>query len=386
MLRPLACLALSIACLAHAAQADVLVVDWANGPGSDHEFLWEALDVAQDGDVLLIRPGWYEAYSTIDARSLTLVADGGTVDVVGTLTVRNLAPGQRVVLRGLTLGYPGALELYDNGGVVYVEDCTILADQASGPGQHAGILAEDSRLVVRGSVVAGSMNYAIHETPPTPGLKAVGSVVVLSDSIVRGGEGTDPYAASVPGAAGLSLHGSSVTALGCAVSGGFGDTASGGPGLVANGSSLHAMGTSVEGGPGTPAGDAQLLDGRSSVLALPGAALALSSVSPVREGEALSLTLQGPPGQPVWLALSIAPGWQPTGNGHFVLAVGAPVQLVPLGSIGPDGVLSLSATVPSLGASLQALEVFLQVLHVEAGSGLKVCGPATVVTLLDAAS
>jgi len=68
-----------------------------------------------------------------------------------------------------------------------------------------------------------------------------------------------------------------------------------------------------------------------------------------------------------------------------VLAVGASFQLIPLGPIGPGGELVLSATVPSLGASLQSLEVFLQELHVEAGSGLKVCGPATVVTLLDAA-
>ena len=384
MARKLAALVLLIGGLTRLAQAGVLVVDSANGPGTDHEFLWQALDAARDGDVLLVRPGFYEVFNTVDGRSLTLVADGEGVNLAGTLTVRHLAPAQRVVLRGLSFGYPGSVELYDNDGVVLVEDCSILADQQTGAGQYAGLLAVDSRLVVSRSFVAGSLNYAFHETPPTPGLQAVGSEVVLSDSMIVGGDGTDPYSASVPGAAGLSLTGSTVTALGTTVLGGNGDTASGGAGLVASVSALRLLASSVSGGGGSPPGEAQLLDGASTVLALPGAAHSLSAASPLREGELLALALQGPAGQPVWVAWSLAPGWTPTAGG-FVLAVGVPFQLVPLGRIGPGGALTLSATVPALPAALSALDLFVQELYADAGNGLKVCGPVTAVTLLDSA-
>jgi hypothetical protein len=132
--RPIACLGLLLLMLlARPLQAAVVVVDFANGPGTDYEFLWQAIDAAADGDTLLIRPGYYETWVTVDGRSLTLLGDGAGVNIDGTLTVRHLAAGQRVVLRGLDLGYAGSVELYDNDGVVYVEDCTILADQRAAP-------------------------------------------------------------------------------------------------------------------------------------------------------------------------------------------------------------------------------------------------------------
>jgi hypothetical protein len=384
MLRPLACLGLVVLslCAARPAQAAVVVVDAANGPGADFEFLWQAIDAAADGDVLLVRPGFYETWSTVDGRSLSLVADGDHVSVHGTITVRNLAAGQRVVLRGLELGYPGSVELYDNDGVVYVEDCEILADQEGGAGQYAGILAVDSRLVVSRCTVAGSLNYAFHDTPPTPGLQAVRSEVVVTSSTLVGGDGTDPYADSVPG---LWLDESSATMQGTIVIGGYGDTAVGGTGLVAlNGSSLRLLQSSTTGGGGTPVGEAQMLDGSSTVLGLPGAAHALASASPVREGELVSVTVQGAPGDLVWLALSLAPGWTPVFGGQHVLTVGSPIQLFALGPLGPGGQLTLSSTVPSLGA-LESLDLILQELSVGAGGGAKTAGPTTVVTLLDAA-
>ena len=385
MLRPLVCfglLAVSL-CAARPAHASVIVVDASIGPGTDYEFLWQALDAAADGDVLLVRPGFYETWNTVDGRSLTVIADGDGVSVDGTFTVRNLAPGQRVVLRGLEIGLGGSVELYDNDGVVYVEDCTILADQEGGAGQYAGLLAVESRLVVTRCTVAGSMNYAVHEAPPSPGLQAIGSEVVITSSTLVGGEGDDPYAVSVPGAAGLWLDGSSATLQGTIVLGGYGDTAVGGTGVVAlNGSTLRLLQTSTAGGSGTPAGAAQSVDGSSVVLGLTGVAHALPSVSPVREGELVSVTVQGAPGDLVWLALSLSPGWTPVFGGQHVLTVGSPLQLFALGPLGPGGQLTLSSTAPSLGA-LESLELILQELSVGTG-GAKAAGPTTVITLLDA--
>jgi len=384
--RPIACLGLLLLMLlARPLQAAVVVVDFANGPGTDYEFLWQAIDAAADGDTLLIRPGFYETWVTVDGRSLTLLGDGAGVNIDGTLTVRHLAAGQRVVLRGLELGYAGSVELYDNDGVVYVEDCTILADQEGGAGELAGLLAVDSRVVVTSCALAGSLNYAVHEAPPSPALQAVRSEVVVTDSTLVGGDGTDPYADSVPGAAGLWLDDSTATLEGCTVLGGIGDTAVGGTGVVAlNGSSLHLLQTDLAGGGGTPTGDAQLVASGSTLSVLAGTAHALPSVSPVREGELFSVTVQGAPGDSVWLALSLAPGWTPIFGGQHVLTVGAPFQLFALGPLGPGGQLTLSSTVPSLGA-LESLDLFLQELSVGAGGGAKAAGPTTVVTLLDAA-
>jgi hypothetical protein len=203
--------------------------------------------------------------------------------------------------------------------------------------------------------------------------------------VLYGGDGTDPYTASVPGAAGLWLDDSSVSAQGSTVHGGYGDTASGGSGLVAlNGSSLRLLQSSVVGGGGAPVGDAQSVDGSSAVLELSGAAHSLPSVSPVREGELYALTVQGAPGDSVWLALSVSPGWLPADNGDFVLTVGSPLYLIPLGTLGPGGVGSLSLSVPRLGPGLEAVDVMMQDLYVEAGGGPKVLGPTTVITLLDA--
>src|SRR5678816_1903819 len=124
--------------------------------------------------------------------------------------------------------------------------------------------------------------------------QAVRSEVVVTDSTLVGGDGTDPYADSVPGAAGLWLDDSTATLEGCTVLGGIGDTAVGGTGVVAlNGSSLHLLQTDISGGGGTPAGDAQLVASGSTLSVLAGTAHALPSVSPVREGELFSVTVQG---------------------------------------------------------------------------------------------
>jgi hypothetical protein len=385
--RPIVCLALfAVALCAGPARADVIVVDFVGGPGSDYTFLWEAVDAAQDGDTLLIRSGIYNAWPTLDGRALSFIGDGPNVQWDGLVTVRNLAAHQKVVFRGITLGYGGAIELDDNEGVLYVEDCTILADQQGGPGQYAAIRAIDSRVVVTDSIILGSINYAIHGAPPTPGIEAIRSELVITNSAVYGGPGDDPYDVAVQGAAGMVLDDSLVRVQDSTIEGGYGASAMGGTGLVAaNGSSLRLLQSSVSGGNGSPGGIVQTVDGSSQVMALSGAAHALPSVSPVREGESYVVTVQGAPGDAVWLGLSFGPGWFPTANDNFVLTLGAPFELVPLGALGPSGEVVISQPVPELGAGWDGFDVLVQDLYVEAGSGRKVFGPTTVITLLDGA-
>jgi hypothetical protein len=123
------------------ASAEVLVVDPANGPGTDFTSLSAAIAAAATGDVLLLRSGNYQGAFVVAGKSLSIVADegaqvtisnsgtGGPVAAALQLGSHDFHP---VVVRGLTLttsaanhiplriiGQPGS------GGFVFVEECNV---------------------------------------------------------------------------------------------------------------------------------------------------------------------------------------------------------------------------------------------------------------------
>src|SRR5262245_26298289 len=176
------------------ARAGVIVVE------GEAAVLFDAIDAAAEGDILLIKPGSSGGFLdslTIDGKSLTLVVDGGTY-TLGQLSVRNLAAGQQVTLRNLTLGPTltpfspigsdsAALNVVDCAGAVWVDTCT-LAPPPTTPG------------------LFGFSPHGLH------GLTALNSQdVVVSDCTITGGHGTNEsgscglpgYAASSPGGDGV---------------------------------------------------------------------------------------------------------------------------------------------------------------------------------------
>ena len=70
-----------------AAPFDVLGVDRVNGPY--HE-IYEAVAAAQDGNTILVAPGWYNRF-TVDGRALTIVGTAPGLGVAGIVRVQALA-------------------------------------------------------------------------------------------------------------------------------------------------------------------------------------------------------------------------------------------------------------------------------------------------------
>ncbi|MCB9897440.1 MAG: hypothetical protein H6825_05510 [Planctomycetes bacterium] len=377
-------LALVLALSCGVAHADVLVVDPAGGPGSDFTSLMLAIDSAADGDVLLLRGGAHDAWNTIDARSLTLVGDGPFVQIAGQITVTHLAPQQAFVLRDVTFQYPGSLELSDNDGPVLVDQCTIRADLQGGSGDFGAIHAVDSRVVVRDSLISGSAQYLAQSAPPTVGIHATNSTLLISGSTVLGGDGIDTYGDDVPAAAGMRLEGSHALVDASLVKGGTAVVEPGGPGLVlASDAGIVLRESAAQGGDGSPAGDASVLAPGAAFVMLPGVATRLSSSSPVREGASWTVDVTGEPGDGAWLVLGVSPAWASQASGLGVFGVGAPFVLLALGPLGPSGQTGFSVAVPELG--VDSLDLWVQAVSVPAGGGVKLLTPPAVTTLLDGA-
>ena len=123
---------------AHVVYAGVITVDGAGG--ANFTEIQPAIDAAVNGDVIVVAAGDYStltstvgpAGASIDAKGLTLIADpsGGLVKVTW-LTIKDVAAGQRVVVRGVeVVGAPNALvnhgaDVLNCAGAVVFEDCTM---------------------------------------------------------------------------------------------------------------------------------------------------------------------------------------------------------------------------------------------------------------------
>jgi hypothetical protein len=370
-----------------AALGEVHVVDFAGGAGSDFTDLSAAVDAAADGDVLLVRSGLYDVWNTVDGRSLTIAGDGPFVQISGLLAVQNLDADQRVVLRGFELKFPGQVELLNNDGVVWIEDCQIQADLFGGSGPFGAVHAVDSRLAVQNSHIEGSMQYGVHAAPPTAGLYLVDSVATISGGSIRGGPGVDTIFPDLPGAAGLALQGSTVTASGTSIDGGLGESKPGGPGIAASaGSVVTLRDTPVAGGAGAPAGPAVSADGSSAVATVAGAAHGMTSTQTPRVGETLVVSASGAAGDGVLLLVGTGPALVPLGMAGSVLLVNPapPLLSLVLGTVPAGGTLQGSFLVPSLGGGVESVLLVVQDVYLDASLGEVRFGPGTAPLLLDA--
>jgi hypothetical protein len=370
-----------------AAQGHVWVVDFMGGPGSDFTDLSLAIQSAADGDSLLVRSGGYSVWDTIDGRSLTIAGDGPFVQLSGRLVVQNLAANQRFSLRGVVFQYPGEVELLDNDGVAWIEDCLIWADLFGGSGPYGAVQAVNSRLVLQNTSLTGSMQYGFHGAPPTAGLFLEQSVAVVHGGGILGGEGVDTIFPDLPGAAGAELVGSTLYASGTAITGGFGASKPGGTAIVASaGSTVHLLDVAVSGGAGVPPGDKDSVDGSSSITVGDGSAHALTSTPAPRVGQPLQVSAEGAPGDGVLLLVSTKPLIAPLGPDQAVLLVNPapPFLSTVLGTIPAGGTLAGTFTVPALGGP-EGIELFVQDVYLDAALAEVRFGPGTAPLLLDAA-
>jgi hypothetical protein len=111
------------------AQGRAWTVDWQGGPGTDFTDLPPAIAGAADGDLIRVRPGFYNAVSIVD-KALTILGGPGVQTWLPSqpLSVVNLAAGKQVVLAGIDHRYAFAnLLLTANQGRVILDRMALTA-------------------------------------------------------------------------------------------------------------------------------------------------------------------------------------------------------------------------------------------------------------------
>jgi hypothetical protein len=404
-----------------AAQADVIVVDGAGG--GDFLEIQPAIDAALDGDVILIRPGDYPAFGSvelqIDSKGLSLVADGplGSVALDVGIIVRGLGSDQRVLLDSLSVkseGWtvPAILDMSDCQGAVRIEDCTFTGKYGSFLGIDAASIRDCQDVVIARSDLVGRLGYF---GGGRAGISVQDSSLVVLDCSAEGSINLDVGHV----AAGLRAERSTVYAAGCTFTGGTGmggdhaglgslcgnSGGDGAPAIMFDGIghtlrlrdcvSIPGDGgqagistwptscpTTYDGDPGV---ELDLVAGHAIVL--PAEQIRFEMESPVREGTVASATMtsatvNGPAGAFVGVIWSLGEGPAAVGNqGPFLMDPILPVYVILVGPLPPAG----NATVPlAFGPLIQGFEAFPIIMQSVGRIGQQtVLGAARTVTILD---
>ena len=382
-------------CLGSSARADVWVVDAAGAPGSDFPTIQGAVNVAAEGDTVLVRPGTYLDRVRISGKSLVLAADGAGVDVTAfsffafgfepTIRVSNLDAGQTVVVRGFRLA--SGVEVQDCDGSVWFDEIEVTGVATCYDGNVPGAVVEDSgRVTFTHSVLTGqnanSIDASVYQA--AAGLEATRSTVQLFDCEVLGGFGQNDNGflrPSTPGAGGVRLRNATVTLIGCTVEGGAGGLGpapvcssvheDGGPGIafLDNQGVVRSAASTAVGGvanlatlcPGQTAPAGPPITGPGTVVPLPGFARHLRANSPVRGGATLTLELEGQPGEVPLVLVSASPEALYLPSYGSTLLVGFPLEdTLVLPALPASGQASLSLAVPNVGAVVGAVQLFAQ--------------------------
>jgi hypothetical protein len=418
-------LAAVLALLAAPARADVIVVDQANGPGTDYTWLQTAIDAAAPGDTLLVRSGDYDGIAIV-GKGLTVVADDGAVvncgpDFNSFSAIRDVPAGQTVTVRGLSFDcywpissqqvFVGTtLMVRDCEGTVWLEDCTVLS---GGPSLQ---LWNSADVTVAGCTLEG---FSTGFRPGHPACGVLGSTAAIVGSTLLGGVGQDSYPGPSPqiytpteGKEGLWVQSNErpgiATLMACTLEGGQGGDGywnilfceppknGGAAARVLTGGTvppeLRHADTTFTGGAGgastvcspivaQPGPGLVVLAG--SELPLAGDTPVLAGPTPTREGALLQLTLTGAEGSAAFLLLGFAPGgaFLPGKGGDLLL--GGALLVLPLANVPVGGELVLSVPVPELGAGVQGVVPYLQAAT--CASGTCNLGTGTALLLLDAA-
>lgn len=399
-----------------AAAVDVLIV----GAGG-YPTIQAAVDLAQEGDVVLVRGGG--GAFTITGKSVSVIADlGGVQAGVGRVVVQGLAPGQTVVLRGLSayaLNQEPLLATGNAGAVRVLESKFVCQGTLAGSGGPGARIDSSADVALVGCDVRGGTGTPGINQGPYPGrtgLITTGSRIALHDTRIEGSWGgsstqiTGNWTGGAPGGAGLEATGTELVIVGSRIHGGHGGgghsvstcggyswpTAGGG-----GGDALRLIGTSTAnlldaallpgtGGTGgsAPCGPAQDgVDGDAvegapgASTTIPGSRRALEVDAPAHEGEAVALAFHGVAGDQAILVVSDANAWsfEPLLHGSLLLA--APLRRVPLGVVPGSGTLDQTLTVPELGTGVAGRVQHAQAIGIDLAGERWLSGPAVLAFL-----
>ena len=408
------------------ARAGVIVVQ-AGGPFTT---IQQAVDAAQSGDVVLVKGTWNGSGEVvaITGKGISILRDFSVQGLevhLGRIAVRQVPPGETVVLRGLDLvGVPfvpaiATLLLEDNGGAVRVGGCrirglegfknaTLVSGQAGGPGVRIDRCADVDLWACTlwgGDGATADGDDPLGTTDGGPAVVVAASAVSLHQCTAQGGHGGVALTGAVSGSSGcegVRNEGATLQVQGGILLGGAaGHGHCDASGCGTNGSAAHAF-ASVSAAATTTIRDPVLVNGITAEPPhdpLPGPATLVTagtllldptdsntlSLDPtVRELKQAIVAVTGPPGDKVFVQVSVLPGWKPVTAQHGVLLLGGALSSthVSVGTVGTSFVVA-SFPVPALPPGLDELTAWLQVV-IKRGSDV-LLGPAASVTVLAAA-
>jgi len=231
----------------HFASANGVVIVDAPGLGVMPD-IQTAVDAAVNGDVLLVGGGSYPPF-TIDGKTLYVFAmPGNAATVAGTVEIRNLGPGKRVVLHDIVAtgaATPGvsqpALVLTANSGHIRLQRCTFNGGDgvvgtcgSNGAGGTAVELVDSARVAFTRCMVVGGRGTPFLSGGASTGclgaaggdaLNSDGSAFAMYDCTLIGGNGGVNGALGGDGGRGAFVADFGVFASGCLFRGGRGGNA-----------------------------------------------------------------------------------------------------------------------------------------------------------------
>ena len=408
--------------LVGSAWAGEIIVD-ASG-GGDMVDITTALALAQDGDLVLVRPGTYTEDLLLDGLSVSIVAQHkGTALVEGRIVIRSLSSTQPVLLHGLRFegvtdplldAQRSTLEAEGLAGELTVAHCVFIGapaadstqafDPVGGTGAHLdGVL----RFSARGSVFQGG--DGVDELSCTDGdggdgLQLESSRGALWGCRLEGGAGMscsfDFGDGPGEGGAGLHAEGSDLFLSGCTSTGGAGGIngdslplpgGDGGHGantdalarlfIVDTASTGGAGGSSFAGPNGA---DGQPYVGAGLVRPLTGASEGHDTPIFVRAQSLHPIEVRGEPGALARLSLvDQAPFFFDAARaaGGALGASPMPTQQITLGPIPASGVLNTSIGIPALPPTATTLELTFLVVTRQGPMGSAFGAPLRVVAI-----
>ncbi len=375
--------------IAHPARglgSHVLVVSNSTGPYFD---IQPAVDAASEGDVVLVKPGFFSGF-TIHDKAITVVSDPGSCSVQGHVVLDGLSASKTVLLSGFSpfdiaaQHVAGSLRvqgLYTSGGAV-LDD---VADAAF------------SACTLRGAEGGQDPTHPLDGAPGAPALAVLSSSVAVYDCDIQGGMGgpgmqmnTNDIDGGNGGRGGAALRvedgfvfcsgtmlkggegGWGANSLFCANNSAPGDGGPGGACIVVIGDpppspnvtllgnvltpgpggqggideSQYCYGDGTPGAPGVevtaPAGAVEFLSGSSSRFVMPRIA---------RENTSVAMSFFGTPGATVLVLASPTPTFSFQGNlNGVVLTASAGSRVVASGTLHANGILNLPFSIQSSGA------------------------------------
>jgi len=369
----------------------------------------DGVNAALEGESLLVVPGPYAPF-VIDGKSVHVFSHGAAqATITGQVIVRNLALGQSVLLHGLDVtstlhNTVVTLDVANVQGHLRVQRCGFFGSYEYGDPNPGVRVTNSVNVVFSDCTLLGGNGASAPSFFPFdggPGLESTFSAVAAYGTLVRGGTGsttTDPRGGH--GGSGYSGRDLGLFASGCIFQGGNGGDGDWPPNTVggtggtafvidsAQGFLLDCAtlpGTGGLGGTGiqAPAGaTVQQLNGAITHV-LPGSARRLSAAAVTSDDVSVGITVQGQPGDIVYLVMARRPAFtvQISAGGVWMVPQPAFTSALPLGTVGPSGTLVVQRSFGIPDGTVAARLFWLQAICVDPAGQRTLTGPAHVLSL-----